>query len=66
VVVLGASTNLASALLIAPDIAPRLRVFLLGTAPPENTARAVHVFRAIDAPAMRADFFAAFEAAFPP
>lgn len=31
VVVLGASTNLASALLIAPDIAPRVRAFLLGT-----------------------------------
>jgi inosine-uridine nucleoside N-ribohydrolase len=31
VVVLGASTNLASALLIAPDIAPRLRAYLLGT-----------------------------------
>ncbi len=168
VVVLGASTNLASALLIAPDLAPRLRVFLLGTsvdfargvwtkldfncvndpralhvvldsaglethvmpvnvaaalrferaevagrfagrgpladfllrrwdahmdgeraarviwdlalveallrpalatevevqAPPENTARAIHVFKAIDAAAMRADFYAAFEAAF--
>jgi inosine-uridine nucleoside N-ribohydrolase len=31
VIVLGASTNVASALLIAPDIAPRIRVFLLGT-----------------------------------
>ena len=169
VVVLGASTNLASALLSAPDIAPRLRVYLLGTsvdfargvwtkldfncvndpralhvvldsaglethvmpvnvaaglrferaevgrhlegrgplaefllrrwdahmdgeraarvlwdlalveallrpglatevevqAPPENAARAIHVFRTIDAPAMRADFHAAFDAAFP-
>lgn len=31
VIVLGAATNLASALLIDPGIAPRLRVFLLGT-----------------------------------
>jgi purine nucleosidase len=31
VIVLGASTNLASALLIDPGIAPRLRVYLLGT-----------------------------------
>jgi purine nucleosidase len=170
VLVLGAATNLASALLIAPDIAPRLRVYLLGTSvdftrgvwtkldfncvndpralhvvldtvglethvmpvnvaaalrferaevgrrfagrgplldfllrrwdahqdgeraarviwdlalveallrpslatevevqtPPENAARAIHVFRAIDAPAMRADFFSAVDAAFPP
>jgi hypothetical protein len=31
VVVLGESTNVASALLIAPAVAPRLRAFLLGT-----------------------------------
>jgi purine nucleosidase len=31
VIVLGAATNLASALLIDPGIAPKLRVFLLGT-----------------------------------
>jgi inosine-uridine nucleoside N-ribohydrolase len=31
VIVLGASTNVASALLIAPDIRWRIRVFMLGT-----------------------------------
>jgi purine nucleosidase len=31
VIVLGASTNVASALLIAPDIRPKIRVFMLGT-----------------------------------